>query len=106
MGKQDKLFIIYRTLNIIQKNEFLKALKNMKYKDVDDMVFRMNLTNNEKEYSLDKKYISAENKSFSFHYGKYEIRELKYETYVNQCNSPGRVARGNCGWAKAYRPRP
>ena len=47
----------------------------MKHNDVEDMVFRLNLTYNEFHYIVDTIY-SAELKSFSLPYGIYEVREI------------------------------
>ena len=50
----------------------------MKSSDLTDMPFRMNLTNNEKDHILDKKYNSTELKCFSFPHGIYEVSETNY----------------------------
>ena len=48
----------------------------MNYNDLEDMVFRMNLTYNEKEYIIEEKFVGAEHRSFSTQPGIYEIREV------------------------------
>ena len=48
----------------------------MKYDDLEDEKFRMDLTNSEKEYALDNKDIDGENKNFCFLVGKMKQEKL------------------------------
>ena len=43
------------------KNEIFKEIKNVEYNDLEDMVFRMELTYNEIIDILDVKYVSGSN---------------------------------------------
>ena len=62
--------------DLSKRNEFFKALKVMKFNDLDDMVFTMNITYNEIECLIDEKSFAAEVKSFSFPHGINEVRKI------------------------------
>ena len=59
-----------------QKYEILQELKNVKYNDLADLVYRMQLTYDEIIDVLDLKYISTKRIGFSFDPGIYEIVDL------------------------------
>ena len=58
------------------KDEILEELKNAKYNDLDDLVYRFQLTYNEIIDVLDLKYISAKRIGYSLNPGIYEIVDL------------------------------
>ena len=55
--------INYQNL-ILKKNEILKELKNVKYNDLEDLVYRIQLTYDEIIDILDLKYISTKEQAF------------------------------------------
>ena len=59
-----------------QKNEILEELKNIKYNDLEDLVYRMQLTYNEIIDILDLKYIPTKRTGYSLHPSIYEVDEL------------------------------
>ena len=59
-----------------QKNEILEELKNDKYNDLADLVYRMQLTYDEIIDVLDLKYISTESRGYSLNPGIYEVIDL------------------------------
>ena len=59
-----------------QKYEILQELKNIKYNDLADLVYRMQLTYDEIIDVLDLKYISTKRIGFSLDPGIYEIVDL------------------------------
>ena len=59
-----------------QKNEILEELKNIKYNDLEDLVYRMQLTYNEVIDILDIKYIPTKRTGYSLNPGIYEVDEL------------------------------
>ena len=59
-----------------QKNEILEELKNIKYNDLTDLVYRMQLTYDEIIDVLDLKYISTKRIGYSLNPGIYEIVDL------------------------------
>ena len=59
-----------------QKYEILQELKNDKYTDIEDLVYRMQLTYDEIIDVLDMKYISTKRIGFSLNPGIYEIVDL------------------------------
>ena len=59
-----------------QKYEILQELKNFKYNDIADLVYRMQLTYDEIIDVLDLKYISTKRIGFSLDPGIYEIVDL------------------------------
>ena len=59
------------------KDEILEELKNAKYNDLEDLVYRFQLTYNEIIDVLDLKYISAKRIGYSLNPGSYEIVDLK-----------------------------
>ena len=60
-----------------QKNEILEKLKNVKYNDLEDLVYRMQLTYDEIIDILDLKYISTKRIVYSLNPGIYEVFDLK-----------------------------
>ena len=54
------------------KKELFVILKPVKYNDLEDMVFRMNLTFDEIEEILNKKNNNKGNKSYQVPWGVYE----------------------------------
>ena len=59
-----------------QKYEILQELKNAKYNDLEDLVYRMRLSYDEIMDILDLKYVSTKRTGFSLNPGIYEIVEL------------------------------
>ena len=59
-----------------QKYEIIEELKNVKYNDLTDLVYRMQLTYDEIIDVLDLKYISTERRGYSLNPGIYEIVDL------------------------------
>ena len=59
-----------------QKYEILEELKNVRYNDLTDLVYRMQLTYDEIIDVLDLKYISTKRIGFSLNPGIYEIVDL------------------------------
>ena len=59
-----------------QKYEILQELKNVKYNDLADLVYRMQLTYDEIIDVLDLKYISTKRRGYSLNPGIYEIVDL------------------------------
>ena len=59
-----------------QKNEILETLKNVKYNDLKDLVYRMQLTYDEVIDILDLKYISTKRTGYSLNPGIYEVVDL------------------------------
>ena len=59
-----------------QKYEILQELKNVKYNDLADLVYRMQLTYDEIIDVLDLKYISTKRIDYSLNPGIYEIVDL------------------------------
>ena len=55
------------------KNEINEELKNVRFNDFEDLVFRMLLTNNEVANLLDMKYIDAKSTVYIFPTGVYEV---------------------------------
>ena len=60
----------------IQKNEILKELRNVKYNDLEDLVYRMQLTYDELMDILDLKYIPTKRTGYSLNPGVYEVVDL------------------------------
>ena len=71
----ETLNINYRT-SILKKNEILEELKNVKYIDVEDLVYRMQLTYDEIIVILDLKYIPTKRTGYSLNPGNYEVDDL------------------------------
>ena len=67
--------ISYRTL-ILKKNEILENLKNVQYKDLKDLVYRMQLTYDEIIDILDLKYFPIKRTGYSLTPGTYEVNDL------------------------------
>ena len=67
--------INYQTL-ILKKNEILEELKNVKYNDLEDLVYRMQLTRDEMIDVLDIKYIPTKRTGYSLNTGIYEVNDL------------------------------
>ena len=59
-----------------QKNEILEELKSAKYNDLEDLVYRMQLTYNEIINILDLKYISTKRTGYSIEPNIYDIVDL------------------------------
>ena len=59
-----------------QKNMILEELKNVKYNDLEDLVYSMQLTYDEIIDILDLKYISTKRIGFSLNPGIYEVIDL------------------------------
>ena len=59
-----------------QKNEILEELKNVKYNDLEDLVYRMQLTYNEIIDILDLEYIPKKRIGYSLNPGIYEVEDL------------------------------
>ena len=58
------------------KKEIIEELKIIKYNDLEDMVFRMELTYDEIVDRLDIKYIAGSTKGYTLPPGIYEISDL------------------------------
>ena len=59
-----------------QKNEILEELKNIKYNDLEDLVYRMQLTYNEIIDILGLEYVPTKRTGYSLNPGTYEIDDL------------------------------
>ena len=59
-----------------QKNEIIEELKNAKYNDLEDLVYRMRLSYDEIMDKLDLKYIPTKRTGYSLNPGIYEIVDL------------------------------
>ena len=59
-----------------QKYEIIEELKNVKYNDLEDLVYRMQLTYDEIIDILDLKYISTERRGYSLNPGFYDVIDL------------------------------
>ena len=59
-----------------QKNEILEELRNVKYNDLEDLVYRMQLTYDEIIDILDLKYIPTKRTGNSLNPGIYEVVDL------------------------------
>ena len=59
-----------------QKNEILEELKDIKYNDLDDLVYRMQLTYNEIIDILDLKNIPTKRTGYNLNPGIYEVVDL------------------------------
>ena len=59
-----------------QKNEILGELKNAKYNDLEDLVYRMRLSYDEVMDILDLKYIPTKRTGYSLDSGIYEVDDL------------------------------
>ena len=59
-----------------QKNEILEELRNVKYNDIEDLVYRMQLTYDEFKNILDLEYIPTKRTGFSLNPGIYEVIDL------------------------------
>ena len=67
--------IIYQTL-ILKKNEILEELPNDYYNDLEDLVYRMQLTHDEVIDILDLKYIPTKRKGYSIKPNIYQINDI------------------------------
>ena len=61
-----------------QKYEIVEELKNVKYNDLEDLVYRMQLTYDEIIDVLDLKYNSTERRGYSLNPSIYEVIDLNY----------------------------
>ena len=59
-----------------QKNEIIEELKNVKYNDLEDLVYRMRLSYDEMMDILDLNYISTKRIGYSLNPGIYEVIDL------------------------------
>ena len=59
-----------------QKNEIVEELKNAKYNNLEDLVYRMQLTYNEITDILDLEYIPTKRTGYSLNPGIYEVIDL------------------------------
>ena len=59
-----------------QKNEIIEELKNAKYNDLEDLVYRMRLSYDEIMNILDLKYITTKRTGYSLNPGIYEVVDL------------------------------
>ena len=59
-----------------QKNEILEELKNKKYNDLENLVYRFQLTYDESLDMLDLKYIPTKRTGYSINRGLYEVVDL------------------------------
>ena len=59
-----------------QKNEILEELKKARYNDIEDLVYRMQLTYDKIIDILDLKCIPTKQVSYSLQPGKYEVVDL------------------------------
>ena len=59
-----------------QKNEIIEELKNAKYNDLEDLVYRMRLSYNEIMNILDLNYIPTKRTGYSLNTGIYEVVDL------------------------------
>ena len=59
-----------------QKNEIIEELKNAKYNDLEDLVYRMRLSYDEIMNILDLKYIPTKRTGYSLNPGIYEVVDL------------------------------
>ena len=64
--------VSYQTL-ILKKNEILEELKNVKYNDLKDLVYRRRLSYDEIMDILDLKYIPTKRTGYSLNPGIYEV---------------------------------
>ena len=71
-----------------QKYEIIEELKNVKYTDIEDLVYRMQLTYDEIIDVLDLKYICTKRISYSLDPGIYEIVDLNN---TSKCILPDNV---------------
>ena len=60
-----------------QKSEIIEELKNVKYNDLEDLVYRMRLSYDEIMDILDLKYYSTKRTGYSLNPGIYEVIDLK-----------------------------
>ena len=65
----------YQT-SILKKNEILEELRNVKYNDLKDLVYRMQLTYNEIIDILDLEYIPTKRTGYSLNPGIYKVDDL------------------------------
>ena len=59
-----------------QKNEILEELRNVKYNDLRDLIYRMQLTYNEIIDKLDLEYTPTKRTRYSLNPGIYEVTDL------------------------------
>ena len=67
--------ISYQIL-ILKKNEILEELKNVKYNDLKDLIYKMRLSYDEIMDILDLKYIPTKRTVYSLNPGIYEVVDL------------------------------
>ena len=66
----------YKLSDFTQKNEILEELKNVKYNDLKDLVYRMRLSYDEIMDTLDLKYIPTKRTGYSLNPGICEVDDL------------------------------
>ena len=67
--------INFQTL-VLQKNDRLEELRNVKYNDLEDLVYRMHLTYDEIKDISDLRYIPTKSMGYSINRGIYEVVDL------------------------------
>ena len=67
--------INYQTL-ILKKNEIAEEMKKLKYNDLEDLVYRFQLTYDEIIDKIDLKYIPTKTTGYSLNPGIYEITDI------------------------------
>ena len=67
--------ISYQTL-IVKKNEILEELKNVRYNDLENLVYRMQLTYDEIIDNLELKYIPTNRTGYRLNPSIYEVVDL------------------------------
>ena len=67
--------INYQT-QILKKNEIVEELRNVKYNDLEDLLYRMQITYDEIIDVLDLTYISTKRSGYSMNPGIYEVVDL------------------------------
>ena len=65
----------YQTL-ILKKNQILEKLKNVRHKDLEDLVHRRQLTYDEIRDILDLNYIPTKRTGYSLNPGVYEVSDI------------------------------
>ena len=61
---------------ILKKSEILEELKNVKYNDLDDLLYGFQLTNDENIDLLDLKFITTKRTGHSLNPGIYDVVDL------------------------------
>ena len=61
---------------VLKKNEILEGLRNVKYNDLEDLVYRLRLSYDEIIDILDLEYIPTKRTGYSLNPGIYEVVDL------------------------------